>query len=293
MKHRAGMDRRERAKLFRERLRTALEDAGESQSGLARAVGVDRSTISQLLSGHTVRLPNAHVVAECASALGVSCDWLTGLSDKPERAAELLAASMQVTDAPRAPVDEQILSWYVEAAGYKIRHVPAAFPDMLKTERMLRWEYADYMDRTTEQVVGASRDRLDWMRQQMSDFEIAMPLYEVESLIHATGYYRDMPRDIRAEQFAHLLELHRSLYPSLRIFLFDAHRIWSAPLTVFGPLIGVLYLGQRYLAFRDRDRVNLLTQQFDGLVREADVSARSWPDHLQALAASSRRTGGT
>ncbi len=287
------MDRRARAELFRDRLRQALAETEMSQSGLARQVGVDRSTISQLLSGQSVRLPNAHVVALCAEALGVSCDWLTGLSDLPERAADLLASSMEVADAPRAPVDEQILSWYVEAAGHKIRHVPAAFPDMLKTERMLRWEYAIYMERTTEQVVGASRDRLDWMRQQMSDFEIAMPLYEVESLVHATGYYRDMPREIRAEQFAHLLDLHRSLYPSLRIFLFDAHRLWSAPLTVFGPLVGVLYLGQQYLAFRDRDRVQLLTRQFDGLVREADVSARDWPGHLQALAASSRMTGGT
>ena len=58
-------------------------------------------------------------------------------------------------------------------------------------------------------------------------------------------------------------------------------------MTVFGPLIGVLYLGQHYIAFRDRERVRMLTAQFDVLVREAYVSARSWPDHLQALAASS------
>ena len=70
------MDRRERARLFRERLRTALEDSGESQSGLARAVGVDRSTVSQLLAGDHLRLPNAHVVAECARALGVSGAFL-------------------------------------------------------------------------------------------------------------------------------------------------------------------------------------------------------------------------
>jgi hypothetical protein len=82
------------------------------------------------------------------------------------------------------------------------------------------------------------------------------------------------------------MELHEQLYPSLRVFLFDARRLWSAPLTVFGPLVGVLYLGQHYLAFRDRERVKMLTNQFDGLVREASVSARKWPAHLQALAAS-------
>jgi hypothetical protein len=50
------------------------------------AIGVDRSTVSQLLSAEGARLPNAQVVAECAAALGVTADWLLGLSDRPEQA---------------------------------------------------------------------------------------------------------------------------------------------------------------------------------------------------------------
>ena len=280
------MDKRDRARIFRRRLANALRDRETTQSALARSVGVDRSTISQLLTRETARLPNAQVVAECAFALGISGDWLLGLSDLPERAADLLAASLQVSQAPRALVDEQIFSWHTEAAGYKIRHVPAALPDMLKTHAMLRWEYAPHLGRTTEQAIGASHDRLNWMRESLSDYEIAMPLYEIEAFVTSTGYYRDLPKNIRDEQIAHLLELHDQLYPSLRVFLFDARRLWSAALTVFGPLVGVLYLGQHYLAFRDRERVKTLTDQFDGLVREAYVSARDWPAHLQALSAS-------
>ena len=281
------LDKRDRAKLFRTRLREAMIAKGLNQSGLARAVGVDRSTVSQLLSGEAVRLPNAQVVAECASAMGVAGDWLLGLSDRQEQAADLLAASMEVSDAPRALIDEQIFGWHVEAAGYKIRHVPAALPDMLKTESFVRWEYAPHLGRTTDQVVGASRDRLEWMKGLNSDYEIAMPLFEIEALATSTGYYRGLPPEVREEQIAYLLELHEALYPSLRVFLFDARRLWSAPMTVFGPLIGVLYLGQHYIAFRDRERVRLLTAQFDTLVREAYISARNWPEHVQALAASS------
>lgn len=280
------MDKRDRALLFRTRLAQALTERGETQSGLARAVGVDRSTVSQLLTRDTARLPNAQVVAECAAALGVSGDWLLGLSDLPERAADLLAASMQLSDAARAPVDEQIFAWHREAAGYKIRHVPAALPDMLKTEDMLRWEYAPHLGRTTEQAIGASRDRLGWMRQSMSDYEIAMPLYEVEAFATSTGYYRNLPRHVREAQIAHFIALHDQLYPSLRVVLFDPRRLWSAALTIFGPLIGVLYLGHQYMVFRDRERVRSLTRLFDGLVREADVAARDWPRRLQALSAS-------
>ena len=96
------MDKRIRAEQFRTRLHTAMQQADTSQSALARQVGVDRSTISQLLSGDGARLPNAHVVGACAAALGVSADWLLSLSDRPESAAELLAASLSMTEAPRA-----------------------------------------------------------------------------------------------------------------------------------------------------------------------------------------------
>ena len=278
------MDKRDRALLFRHRLANAMGLANETRAGLARRVGVDRSTISQLLSGDTPRLPNAQVVAECASALGVSGDWLLGLSDLPERASEVLAASLQVSQANRAPFDEQIFDWHREATGYKIRHVPATLPDILKTEALLRWEYAPHLGRTIEQAVGASRDRLEWMRQSLSDYEIATPIFTVDSFATSTGYYRDLPEDIRAEQVAHMLALHDQLYPSLRIFLFDARRLWSSSLTIFGPLVGVIYLGQQYLAFRDRARVRQLTRDFDGLVREASISARDWPAHLEKVA---------
>ena len=223
------VDKRLRAAQFRQRLASAMTTAGQSQAALARHIGVDRSTISQLLSGQGARLPNAQVVGECAAALGVSADWLLSLSDRPETAAALLANSLTLTEAPRAMIDEQIFQWHKEAAGYKIRHVPAALPDMLKTREVLNWEYAPHLGRTAEQAIGAMEDRLTFIRQSPSDYEIALP--------------------------------------------------------VFGPLLAALYVGRDYLTFRDRERVAALTQHFDALVREAHITARDFPDHLDALAA--------
>ena len=162
------MDKRDRALLFRHRLASSLHERGLTQSGLARAVGVDRSTVSQLLSRDTARLPNAQVVGECAASLGVSADWLLSLTDNPERAEDIVANALTLTEAPRALVDEQIFDWHQEAAGYKIRHVPAGLPDMLKTNDMLRWEYSPHLGRTADQAIGASEDRLNWMRSSSS-----------------------------------------------------------------------------------------------------------------------------
>jgi transcriptional regulator with XRE-family HTH domain len=100
---------------------------------LARRIEVDRSTISQLLEAGSARLPNAQIAAETAAALDVTSDWLLGLSNRPEPPDQLMATALTLCEAPRALIDEALFSWHQEAAGYKIRHVPATLPDMVKT----------------------------------------------------------------------------------------------------------------------------------------------------------------
>ena len=278
-------DKRDRAALFRDRLTDALGRSGMTQAALARRIGVDRSTVSQLLAGTGARLPNAQVAAECAAALGVSADWLLGLSDRPEQAAQLVAAAITLAEADRALIDDRVFAWHREAAGYKIRHVPAALPDMLKTEAVLAWEYAPSLGRTTEQALAAARVRLDWMRGARSDYEIALPIHELDCFARGQGYYAGLPRAVRLAQIDHWIALHDQLYPTLRLCLYDARQVFSAPLTVFGPLLAALYVGRNYLVFRDSERVQALARHFDGLVRDATVTARALPDHLRRLRA--------
>ena len=279
------IDKRDRANRFRQRLAQAMRDQAISQSALARRIGVDRSTVSQLLNDTGARLPNAQVVGECAAALGVSADWLLALTERPERTADILATSLSVTKAPRAMIDEQIFDWHKEAAGYKIRHVPAGLPDMLKTDAMLAWEYMPHLGRSAEQAIGASRDRLNWMRSSLSDYEIAMPLHELQAFARAEGYYAGLSRHIRRDQLQRMSALYDQLFPTMRLFLYDARRVWSSPITVFGPLLAVLYLGHDYLAFRDNQKVQGFIRHFDWLVREATVPDRDIADFIDGLLA--------
>jgi transcriptional regulator with XRE-family HTH domain len=279
------MNKLQRADLFRTRLLIAIRRVGTNQSELARRAGIDRSTISQLLRDDAARLPNAHVVGACASTLGVSADWLLGLAEHPESATDLLASALTLTNAPRALVDQQIFDWHREAEGYKIRHVPASLPDMLKTNDVLTWEYGPHLGRTAAQAITASANRLAWMRQSASDYEIAMPLSEVQSFAEGTGYYSDLPLEMRKQQIEHWLNLTKALYPRMRVYLFDARQVYSAPITVFGPLLAVIYLGSNYLAFRDTQRVRAFSDHFDNLVRQAKITARTFPDHLNGLRA--------
>jgi hypothetical protein len=123
------------------------------------------------------------------------------------------------------------------------------------------------------------------MRESQSDYEIALPMHELAAFARGEGYYAGLPEDVRAQQLDHFADLSGQLYPRLRLYLFDARRLFSSPITVFGPLLAVLYLGRNYLAFRDRERVTSFTEHFDELIRQADVTARQIPEHVEKLKA--------
>ncbi|WP_347822741.1 helix-turn-helix transcriptional regulator [uncultured Planktomarina sp.] len=277
------MDKRARSDLFRNRLQKAMDLKGDTQSSLARKTGADRSTLSQILAGTTPRLPNGQLVAQCANSLGVSADWLLGLSDQPDSLEQILEQAMTMVDAPRALIDAQIFAWHQKAAGYKIRHVPSGLPDMVKIRSMLEWEYAPSLGHTIDLAIASAEDRLNWMRQAQSDYEIALPIHELQAFARAEGYYSGCPRQIRIEQLKHLAQLTAQLYPVMRFSLFDARKIYSAPITIFGPLRAVIYLGQKYLVFRVPDRIQALSQHFDGLIREAEIGTRELPAFIGAL----------
>ena len=277
------MDKRDRAAIFRSRLTQAMERQKVSRSKLARETRVDRSTIGLLLKDDAPRLPNAQLAADAALALGVSTDWLLGLTDRPERPGDIVAAAMALSPAERTSADEQLLGWHQEAAGYKVRHVPATLPDILKSERVLDWEYSSHRNQTSTPAVDAMQEQRAWLRSGVSDYEIALPIHELKACAQGTGYYEGLAEDVRYEQLSLIADFCHEMFPRLRLFLFDAHNVFSAPVTVFGPKLAVIYIGQFYLAFREGQRVRSITDHFDRLVRDAVVDARHVAGHVNAL----------
>ncbi len=277
------MDKRRRASLFRERLMEVMSVKGITKSGLSRAAKVDRSTIGQLLKNDQPRLPNAQLAADAANALGVSTDWLLGLTNRPETPGDIIAAALSLSPAERTSADEQLLEWHHEAAGYKVRHVPATLPDILKTKRILDWEYASVRERRLPEALSAIQDQLQWLSSGVSDYEIAVPVHEIESCAAGTAYYKDVEEDVRYEQLGFIADQCDQMFPRLRIFLFDAHNVFSSPVTIFGPNLAVIYVGQCYLAFREVERIKSLSGHFDWLVREAVVDARNVSTYIRSL----------
>lgn len=277
------MDRRDTAQRFRERLDEAMANAEVNRSTLAARIGIDRSTLSQLLAPETDRLPRADTAAAIAAALHVSLDWLLGLSQETKLGADILLESVEVKPSADTPVDESLAAWYAEAAGYKIRHVPATLPDLAKTDEVLDHEYRDFAAMSADRAIAASERRLAYVRLPETDIEICQSTQFLESFARAEGIWRTLSLAARRNQLDHMIALNEELYPTFRMFFFDGLTHFSVPYTVFGPQRAVVYVGQMFFAFNTTAHIRVLARHFDALVRAATVPAHAAGDFLRDL----------
>ncbi len=277
------MNKRQIVTIFRTRLTESLTARRMNQSSLARAAGVDRSTLSQLLSDDNVRMPRADTVAALAGVLQVSTDWLLGLSSDSRYGAEILRQSLEVAPHEPSPADANLSRWYEEAAGLKIRYVPANLPDIFKTEAVLKHEFGAMVERPVDRALAETRQQLRFGRTTDNDMEICLSMQAIHDFCTGHSLWNGLSREVRDAQKRQIVEVVEELYPSLRLYLFDGLRRYSAPYTLFGNRRAVLYIGQMFFAFNTREYVTILIRHFDDLIRNTLVNAHETADYLRSL----------
>lgn len=265
------MDKRDLSSIFRERLKTLLQRSGANQSAFAAAVGIDRSALSQLLSGASTRLPRAETLLNIASEHKVSLDWLLGLSQDEGLTGEL-RESLEIEEASGGFERTLIAKWHAEAAGTKIRYVPAGIPDLLRTDALIEYE-AGISNKSREAQQDETQYRIDYSRRPETDMEVCMPRHTLEIFARGLGIWDRFPPQARAEQLDHMARLLDDLYPSFRLYLYDGRMRYSIPYTIFGSLRAAIYVGDMYLVLNATQPVRTLTRHFDNLIRAADVNA--------------------
>lgn len=276
------MDKRELGPLFRERLQALLLRTGESRANFAKSVGLDRSALTQLLSGPSIRLPRADTLRRIAERYAISLDWLLGLTQEEAVSAEIKPA-LEIAAAEASGQDTVLERWHKEASGYKIRYVPAQIPDFLRTEAVIEYEYsgrglpdADWQRRNAE-------FRLDYNRRPETDMEVCMPRQRLELLAEGHGQWAHLDRTARQAQLARMADLVDELYPTFRLFCYDQLRNYSVPFTVFGPQRAAIYVGDMYLVLNATEHIRMLTRHFDNLIRRAVVSAHETASYIRGL----------
>ncbi|WP_312798510.1 helix-turn-helix transcriptional regulator [Tianweitania sp.] len=265
------MDKRDLSSLFRERLKLLLQRSRLNQSAFAANVGLDRSALSQLLSGATTRLPRAETLLNIAAEHKISLDWLLGLSQDEGLTGEL-RVNMEMEEGLGGNDRALLARWHAEAAGTKIRYVPAGIPDLLRTEALIAYESAR-SHRNSEIQIDETQSRIDYSRRPETDMEVCMPRHTLEIFARGMGIWAEFPEPDRRAQLAHMAQLLDDLYPSFRLFLYDGRERYSIPYTVFGSMRAAIYVGDMYLVLNATEPVRTLTRHFDTLIRSAQVHA--------------------
>ncbi|AWC23532.1 helix-turn-helix transcriptional regulator [Aminobacter sp. P9b] len=283
------MDKRDLSGVFRDRLKSLVQRSGLNQSAFAASVGIDRSALSQLLSGATIRLPRAETLLTIASAHRVSLDWLLGLSQDEGVTGEI-RESLEIEEASGGFERTLIAKWHAEAAGTKIRYVPAGIPDLLRTEALVDYE-ADISNKNREVQAGETQYRIDYNRRPETDMEVCMPRHTLEIFARGLGVWSGFPETDRKQQLRHMADLLDDLYPTFRLFLYDGRMRYSVPYTIFGHSRAAIYVGDMYLVLYATDPIRTLTRHFDNLIRAADINAHETAAFARRLAVASFPAG--
>jgi len=274
------MDKRKLADIFHERLGSLFERSRKSQSAFAESIGIDRSALSLLLSGKTTRLPRVETLLTIAERHKVTLDWLLGVSeDEGVTGAMLPSGEIETTEDHGASL---LMRWHGEAAGSKIRYVPARIPDLLRTTEVIAYEASASHQSAMAQVEDAVF-RLDYNRAAGTDMECCMPLQTLEQFAAGLGIWSDLPRSMRQAQIDHMAGLIDELYPSFRLFLFDGRERFSIPYTIFGSARVAVFAGQMYLVLNSAETIRTMQIQFEGLIRHTRIHAHEAAAFVRAL----------
>ena len=278
-----AVDRRVTASAFRLRLLEVIQRSGMSQAQFARALRIDRSTLVQILSPTTDRLPRTETLAQIARLGRVSLDWLVDVTPPEPAEPRVTADSVEIAPDAASPIDGRLLKWHREAAGYKIRHVAVTFPDLLKTDDIVEFEYGKTLTPDLSAALESVHAHFSYLRRPEIEFEASNSVQAIAGFAAGQGVWQGLAVAARRRQLERLIDLCEELYPTFRWFLFDERKLYSAPITIFGPQRAALYTGQGYLVFSESKHVQALARQFDRLIRAAVVQPADVPAYLTKL----------
>jgi len=276
------VDKRDLSSVFRERLRKLLQRSAGNQSAFAASIGIDRSALSQMLSDASTRLPRAETLLAIAAEHKVSLDWLLGLSQDEGLTGEL-RDMMEIEEGVSGYGESFMAKWYAEAAGLKVRYVPAGIPDLMRTAELVDYE-AGISHRDPEAQATEARLRIDYNRRPETDMEACMPRHTMEIFARGMGVWSGFPAEARRRQLEHMAELLDELYPTFRLFLYDGRARYSVPYTIFGSLRAAVYVGDMYLVLNATSAVSTLTRHFDNLIRAAEINPHEASRFVRELA---------
>ncbi|MEQ9188892.1 MAG: helix-turn-helix transcriptional regulator [Alphaproteobacteria bacterium] len=271
--------------LFRTRTKEIIARSGLSHAEFARRAGLNNSTLAQLLSSDSTRLPRSETLIALANACRVSVDWLLGLSQQEEMSAELVESVMRIEPYERDPMDHVFLRLARANAGAHIRQVSLNIGGAFKTETILRHEYRHAFRDDPRRAMQFVNERQSVLVDSERPVELCSSIQSYHELALGQGLWRGLSAQHRLEQLDRIETRYDERYPTLKVYLFDLFETYSIPFSLFGVSVAALFLGPSYLLLNAPQHVRALSRRFDELIRLAVIQPDEFPNFIQALKA--------
>ena len=272
------------AKIFRDRLKAALQKNSITAAELCRRSNTKQATFTQLINADEPRLPRSDTIAALATSLGVSTDWLLGLTHHPESGSGIVGRYVEIGKNKRSEESlDQWVDWYDEAAGKKVRHIPDWLPFYFYTEELLEIELEGrkFTPKMREKLRVFSLGNKN-IKAQKFDFEVCTLMQELEMFAEGGYYWKNLDKKVRKNQLEHLIHI-AGLYPKIRWYLFDGTKTYCTPFTVFGSERASYSMGTTHFVFHTDEHIKLLTETFDDIVKDAAVQAHETQSFIEGL----------
>lgn len=275
------MDKRGASDKFKERLQILLNKTGMTQTAFANSIEIDRSAVSQLLTGADARLPRVSTLLALANAHQVSIDWLLGITDTQTISSETKGV-LDVEISQEGFDGSLMAQWHTEAIGHKIRYVPATLPDLFRIRQVIEYEAgASKLD--SDQMLDQTAYQLNYSRQPESDMEVCMSVQTLNAFAEGEGKWSGLHKDIRTQQLEHMALMLEELYPSFRLYLFDERNRYTIPYTLFGYSRAAIYAGDIFLLIHAKSTIRTLAAHFDDHIRNSEIEAHQTAAFLSSI----------
>ena len=211
---------------FRDRLERIIAQTGLQPRRPSRAMSASTARPCRSCFPPTNdRLPRAETLAAIAKGCRISIDWLLGLSQREQIGAEIVQAALTIETQAHAPFDERFLRWQGETAGRKLRTVPMSFPDFMKIDDVMEFEYAAALGPEATPALAERRRQVEAAIREGGELEACVSLQALTAF--AARRRRNgtaSARTPRRTQLNAMVRLTADLYPAFRLFLYDLQR---------------------------------------------------------------------
>lgn len=273
---------------FQERLKRSIQALEISPTEFCRKNDIDRSTLTQLMHNKDLRVPRIDTLAKLSCALGVSSDWLIGISNEKGTMAEIMSESLRtIPSYDSASEYKEPLEQIAETGDIdtKIRHHLITVPEYLYLDKIIPQYYSNLRVNDREEFSKIIDRFIHVLRPNVPKmaFETIFSVQVLQKMVERRDRWRNISKEDIRDQLLHIADYYEEIYPQQQLYLYDEVDRLCAPMLIYGSKKVSLWVGSFHFVFNASNVVNAAHENLNAMIRIAKYLPHQSPDYIRSL----------